>query len=388
MFSRRTPAAFAPNAFSARLAETRRAGGALVDLTETNPTRAGLAPGHDEIAPALASMEAARYEPDARGGAAARAAVARYYADAGHDVAPERIILTSSTSEAYAHLFRLLADAGDEFLVPQPSYPLFEPLAALEEARLVPYPLRYEHRWRIDAGAARALVSDRTRGVIVVSPNNPTGSMTSAAEARALEEIAAANGVAILCDEVFGDFAAEPESSDRVRTLAGARGALTFVLSGLSKVAGTPQIKAAWIVVAGPDALAHEAAERLEWIADAFLSVGAPAQIALPHLLATRRAFQARTRARLAANRAALRAGLAARPDIEILRADGGWAAVLRVPRTRAEESWCLELLARGVAVHPGHFYDFPEEAYLVLSLLPEPHAFAAGVAAIAAIDA
>jgi len=388
MFSRRTPSAFTPNLLAARLAEMRRAGARFIDLTETNPSRAGLAPEYDEIARAFAGAALARYEPDARGGARAREAVARYYADLGHDVAPERIVLTASTSEAYAHLFRLFADAGDEFLAPAPSYPLFEPLAALEETRLVPYPLRYDTRWRIDTDTVRERVGDRTRGIIVVSPNNPTGSMTSAAEARALEATAAARAIPILCDEVFGDFAAEERDGARRGSLVDARDALAFVLSGLSKIAGLPQMKLAWIVAAGPPARVREALERLEWIADAFLSVGAPAQLALPHLLANRHAFQARARARVAANRDRLRAGLAGRPDIELLHSDGGWAAVLRVPRTRSEEEWCLELLARGVIVHPGHFYDFPDEAYLVVSLLPEPGEFAAAVEEVAAIDA
>ncbi|MFN0149083.1 MAG: pyridoxal phosphate-dependent aminotransferase [bacterium] len=388
MFSRRTPSVFTPNALAARLAEARRAGARLIDLTETNPARTGLAPEYDEIAPALANAELARYEPDPRGGARAREAVARYYAGIGQAVAPERIVLTASTSEAYAHLFRLLADAGDEFLAPAPSYPLFEPLAALEETRLVSYPLRYETRWRIDTDAVGKLVNASTRGIIVVSPNNPTGSMTSEAEASELESIACKHDVPILCDEVFGDFAAEPDESSRRRTFVDVRGALAFVLSGLSKVAGLPQIKLGWIVVAGPEAQAREAVERLEWIADAFLSVGAPAQVALPHLLANRHAFQTRTRERVATNRARLGLALAARADIELLRSDGGWAAVMRVPRTRSEEAWCLELLDRGVLVHPGHYYDFHDEAYLVVSLLPEPSAFARAVDEIAAIDA
>jgi aspartate/methionine/tyrosine aminotransferase len=392
MFSRRTPHSMTPNALALRVAEKRRSGARLLDLTETNPTMAGLSPAAEEIARALAGRDLARYEPEARGAAPAREAVARYYAERAirqARVSPDRIILTASTSEAYAHIFRLLGDDGDEFLAPVPSYPLFEPLAALENVRLVPYELRYDGRWRIDAGEIARLAGPRTRAIILVSPNNPTGSVTLASEAREIEQLAGERGIAIVSDEVFGDFITAPsEASARGMlaasphhilspTLAGARDALTFVLSGLSKVAGLPQLKLGWIAAAGPERLVTEALDRLEWITDAFLSVGGPAEQALPQLLATRHAFQSRAQGRITTNRARLAAALASRPDFELLNADGGWSAVIRLPRTRSEEEWCLALLDRGVLVHPGHFYDFPDEAYIVVSLLPEASAFA-----------
>jgi alanine-synthesizing transaminase len=391
MFSRRTPHDMTPNALALRFAQKRRSGGRLLDLTETNPARAGLSPTAAEIARTLAGRDLARYEPEARGAAPAREAVARYYAERAigrERVSADRIVLTASTSEAYAHLFRLLGDAGDEFLAPIPSYPLFEPLASLENVKLVPYELRYDGRWRIDPGEIARLASPRARAIILVSPNNPTGSVTLASEARDLERLAAERGIAIVSDEVFGDFVLAPDTGDSrgstiaprdelSPTLAGARDALTFVLSGLSKVAGLPQVKLGWIAAAGPDRLVTEALDRLEWIADAFLSVGAPAEQALPELLAQRHAFQSRTLDRIGTNRARLAAALAARPDVELLSADGGWSAVIRLPRTRTEEEWCLAFLDQGVLVHPGHFYDFPDEAYVVVSLLLEPSAFA-----------
>jgi aspartate/methionine/tyrosine aminotransferase len=255
--------------------------------------------------------------------------------------------------------------------------------------KLVPYELRYDGRWRIDAGEIARLAGPRTRAIILVSPNNPTGSVTLASEAREIEQLAGERGIAIVSDEVFGDFITAPsEASARGMlaasphhilspTLAGARDALTFVLSGLSKVAGLPQLKLGWIAAAGPERLVTEALDRLEWITDAFLSVGGPAEQALPQLLATRHAFQSRAQGRITTNRARLAAALASRPDFELLNADGGWSAVIRLPRTRSEEEWCLALLDRGVLVHPGHFYDFPDEAYIVVSLLPEASAFA-----------
>jgi aspartate/methionine/tyrosine aminotransferase len=418
IFSRRLPRSFDPNPLARLLEERRRAGAPLIDLTESNPTRVGLSPSGAEIAAALPAAVAARYDPHPAGIPAAREAVARYYADRGADVDPARIVLTSSTSEAYAHLFRLLGDPGDEFLVPRPSYPLFEPLAAMECVTLAPYPLRYEGRWGIDVACLEAAAGPRTKGVIVVSPNNPTGSFARPDEALAVEDFCAGRGLALIADEVFGDFAFE-DAGPRRETFAaaparvarggapqpraGARPAapLTFVLSGLSKVAGLPQMKLAWILVSGPDPTAGpaaardgvppppavgEAMARLEWIADAFLSVSAPVQLALPELLGARHAFQRRARERVAQNRRALSEALAARPEIEALCAEGGWSAVLRLPRTRSEEEWAAALLSRGVLVHPGHFYDFEEEAYLVVSLLPEPDVFAEGVRTLASL--
>lgn len=386
MFSSRLPARFAPNALTRVLQSKIRAGAALIDLTESNPTRVGLSPSETEVAAALADPRVGHYEPEAHGILLAREAVAAYYAERGLAVPPERIVLTASTSEAYAHLFRLLGDPGDEFLVPHPSYPLFEPLAALESIRLAAYPLRYEGRWTLDADDLARRIGPRTRALIVVHPNNPTGSFVDAAAGSALEALCADRGIALIADEVFGDFALD-EGAPRRASFVDATRPLTFVLSGLSKVAGLPQIKLGWMVIGGPPRLARDARERLEWIADAFLSVGAPAQYALPRLLAGRHAFREGALARLRANQRALAEGLAARPEIEALHTEGGWSAVLRLPRTRTEEEWALALLARDVLAHPGHFFDFAEEAYLVVSLLPETAAFAEGVARLVEIS-
>ncbi len=392
MFSRRLPGRFDPNALALLLEEKRRAGARLIDLTESNPTRVGLAPPGEEIAAALADPANARHDPDPRGLLSAREAVAAYYAERGLAIAPDRVVLTTSTSEAYAHLFRLLGDPGDEFLVPRPSYPLFEPLAALECARLVPYALRYDGRWTLDPAEVARLVGPRTRAVIVVHPNNPTGSFVRADEADALEALCSERGIALVADEVFGDFVigdaggSAGDAAPRRASFVDATRALTFVLSGLSKAAGLPQIKLAWIVVAGPAALADGALTRLDWIADAFLSVSTPAMRALPRLLAGRHAYRECALARLRANRDLLAARLRARPELEMLRVEGGWSAVVRVPRTRTEEEWALALLARDVLVHPGHFYDFADEAYLVLSLLTRPDDLAEGVERLLAL--
>jgi len=375
MLSRRIPHDLAPNAWARLLEQRRAAGEPLLDLTETNPTRVGLGgAGPDELA-ALARAESACYEPDARGSATARAAVAGYYRERGTPVDPGRIVLTASTSESYAHVFRLLADPGGTFLVPSPSYPLFEPLAALEGVALRPYRLAYDGDWHLDLDSLERAFGPDVRGVIVVQPNHPTGSCLDEAERSALAGLCERHGAAVVADEVFGDFA----RSGRPAPLPGFTGeerVPTFVLSGLSKVCGMPQMKLGWMVVGGPEPARTEALRGLEWIADLFLSVATPVQVALPHLLGARHAFQWRVRERVAANLARLERLVAARPELGVLRAQGGWAAVLRVPLTMTEEQWALDLLRQGVVVHPGHFYDFAGGGHLVVSLIPEPRTF------------
>jgi aspartate/methionine/tyrosine aminotransferase len=301
-------------------------------------------------------------------------------------------VLTAGTSEAYAHLFRLLADPGGTFLVPAPSYPLFEPLAALEGVTLRRYRLAWDGRWSLDRDSlARAFEgaagAGGVRGVIVVQPNHPTGSCLDAGEIGDLEALCEAHGAAIISDEVFGDFPWPPADS-ALPGLLGPRRVPTFVLSGLSKVCGMPGMKLSWIAAAGPDAAREQALAGLEWIADLFLSVGTPVQAALPRLLEARHPFQARVRERLRANLDALRAFTARRPEFELLPAAGGWVAVLRVPLVRSEEDWTLELLRRDVVAHPGHFYEMDHGAHLVLSLIVEPRDFGAGLARIEALAA
>lgn len=381
MFASRLAWDTRPNRISEALHRRRQQGAEVLDLTESNPTRAGLlAAPAEEIASALASPRAALYEPTPEGAPEARAAVAAYYGARGVTVEPERILLTASTSESYAWLFKLLANPGDEVLVPRPSYPLFEFLASLESVRVVSYPLLYHDGWQIDFGALEPLCGPRTRAIVLVNPNNPTGSFLKYGEWARLAELCRSHGLAVICDEVFADFAFEPDES-RVTTLAANRDVLAFSLSGLSKVCGLPQMKLGWMAVSGPDAQRQEALSRLSLIADTYLSVGTPVQLAAPQLLALAVPFQTALRARLRENLALLRARVAAQPEFRLLHVEGGWYATLRVPRVRSEEEWVLGLLDRGVLVQPGFFYDFETEAYLILSLLTPPDPFAAGCA-------
>jgi hypothetical protein len=336
----------------------------VLDLTESNPTRAGFEYPGEDILSAMADPRALRYDPEPRGLLSAREAVAGYYGD----VPASRILLTASTSEAYAFLFKLLCDPGDEILSPRPSYPLFEFLAGLESVRVVQYPLRYDGSWHIDFDALERAITPRTKAIVVVNPNNPTGSFLKRDEWSRLQRL----GIPILADEVFCDYAFAPDDS-RVRTLTSASEILTFSMSGLSKIAGLPQMKLGWIVASGPG---HEAAlDRLELIADTYLSVATPVQIALPRLLAAsvtvRHQILDRTRANLE---------LLGRSTVP-LHLEGGWYATLQVPRTRSEEEWAIELLDRcSVLVQPGFYFDFESEAFLVLSLLTSTEVFAEGL--------
>ena len=378
MTSRRTAWDLAANAVAARLEAHRAAGAPLLDLTEANPTRVGLGWPPAVLAEALADPRVAAYEPTPRGLPEARAAIAAYLQARGAPAAPERVLLTASTSEAYALLFKLLCDPGDEVLVPAPSYPLLDLLADLEAVRLVRYPLRFDGAWHLDLGALAEAVGPRTRAVVVVSPSNPTGAVLAAEELAGLDALCADRGLALLGDEVFADTALVPAPS-----VLGARRCLAFHLAGLSKTCGLPQLKAGWIAAAGPDELVGPALERLEVVADAYLSVSGPAQLALPRLLAGREGFLGPLRVRLAENRAALAASARGAP-FDALPSGGGWTAVLRTGETVDEEALCLALLDDGVAVQPGFFYDFERRGNLVLSLLPEPAVFREGVARIA----
>jgi aspartate/methionine/tyrosine aminotransferase len=367
-----------PNEITALLERKRLEGTRILDLTESNPTRVGLGgAGAGEIQ-ALADQRAATYDPHPRGARGAREAVAGYYAErpgtpAGA-VSPEDLVLVASTSEAYAHLLRLLCEPGDEILVPRPSYPLFEPLAALEDVRVERYRLAYHEGWRLDLDSVEAALSPRTRALIVVQPNNPTGSCFSSADLTAAESLCAQRGIAIIADEVFGDFPRPPASAP-LPTFLGDRRALTFVLSGLSKLCGMPQMKLAWIALQGPARPREEALRRLEWIADLFLSVSTPVQLALPKLLEARHPFQAAVRTRIGANLARLRALGAGAPGFRLLEAEGGWSAVLGTPADAGD--FATEALSRHeVLVHPGHFYDITPEGSVVVSLLPEPRLF------------
>jgi alanine-synthesizing transaminase len=374
VLSTRTAWDLAANALAARTDALRASGRPVLDLAQSNPTRAGLGWEPGELAAVLADPRAATYEPSPQGLPAAREAIAQYLAARGAPLDAGRVLLTASTSEAYALLFKLLCDPGDEVLVPAPSYPLLELLADLEAVRLVRYPLRYDGSWHVDLAAIEAAMGPRTRALVTVSPANPTGAVLDPGELAALDRLCAAHDLALLCDEVFADTALVPCQS----VVAGSREALAFHLAGLSKTCGLPQLKAGWIAAAGPAARVGPALARLEVIADAYLSVSGPAQLALPALLARRERFLVPLRARLAENRATL-AGIRDAP-VSALASSGGWTAVLRIGETVDEEALCLALLDDGVAVQPGFFYDFERPGYLVVSLLTPPAEFTRGI--------
>lgn len=374
MFSSRLKFDQRPNPLTLLLGEKRRAGAEVLDLTGSNPTRAGFIYPEREILAAFADPAVLRYDPSPRGLLPAREAVSRYYAARRRDVPAARILLTASTSEAYAYLFKLLTDPGDEILVPRPSYPLFEFLAVMESVRVQQYSLRYDGAWHVDFESLERAVSERTRAVVVVSPNNPTGSFLKAGEAGRLSDFAARHRIAILVDEVFCDYAFSAAAATPTFTAEAA----VFFMSGLSKIAGLPQMKLGWIVAEGPRHA--ESLEKLEWIADTYLSVTTSVQRAAPQLLELSSGIRAQIRERTAENLASLR-GAAAGSALNVLNVEGGWCATLQVPRIRSEEEWSLALLRdRDVLVQPGFFYDFESEAYLVLSLLTPPHTFIEGV--------
>ena len=362
-YSRRLDWGLGENALARALRQRREP---FIDLTASNPARAGLAPAVD-LAP-LADARSLRTEQEPGGLATAREAVSAYYADSrGAAVDPDRILLTASTSEAYALLFKLLCDPGDSVLVPEPSYPLFGYLTALEGVEALPYPLRFDGEWHLDAAALEP--GPRTRAVLAVSPGNPTGAFLKQAERDALAGVCRGAGCALICDEVFADYALVPDPR-RVPTVLAHQDVLAFALSGVSKVCGLPQLKLGWCAACGPEEEVGRALRRLELIADTYLSVSMPVQLAAPALLAARHAFQRRVLDRLRSNRAALLRARPAGAPWDVLPAEAGWSAILSVPRTRTEEEWALLLLEQGVLAHPGYFFDFAAGAHLVVSLL------------------
>jgi len=447
MFSERTNWKLAQNRLTQALAEVRAGGGKVLDLTASNPTRVGLEYDSRAILQALGSARALDYDPQAKGLREAREAVAGYYRDrsgrgerdvasnvstTGCEVDPERIVLTTSTSEGYSFVFRLLCNAGDELLVPKPSYPLFEFLADLQDVKVVPYPLIYDHGWQMDFPSLEKAMTARTRGVVVVHPNNPTGSYVKAGELELLNGFCRERRLVLVVDEVFLDYgletsgakapaaeehnrsaesAAPPKSRARgntgspsprsgqalhlgrddsaqinVGSFAGNREVLTFTLSGVSKISGLPQMKVAWVVTSGPQKLVEAAMGRLEVIADTYLSMNAPVQWAVPVLLEQRKTIKRQLMERVRANLAELDRQLAGQKACSRLSVEGGWYAVLRVPVTRSDEELAIELVReKRVLVHPGHFYDFPGDGYLVLSLITERAEFGEGIGRVLA---
>ncbi|HKW62463.1 MAG TPA: pyridoxal phosphate-dependent aminotransferase [Candidatus Acidoferrum sp.] len=379
MFADRTKWNLAPNRLSEVLARHRAEGKPLIDLTASNPTECGFAYDERAILTALQNSAALKYKPEPQGLLSARQAVAEYYPERGVNVHVDNIFLTTSTSEAYSYVFRLLCNPGDEILIPAPSYPLFDFLADIQDVKPVRYPLLYDHGWQIDFHALEQAITPRTRAVIVVHPNNPTGHFTKRAEAEGLTSISAKRGLALIVDEVFLDFSVAPGFSPA--SLAANRDVLTFTLSGISKICGLPQMKAAWLVVSGPQESMSEAKARLEVLADTFLSMNAPVQLALPTFLSLGHAFQKQLMERVCRNLAELDRQLALQKLCSRLAVEGGWYAVLRAPATRPDEDLALTLLSeKGVYVHPGHFYDFPREGFLVVSLICEETEFKIGL--------
>ncbi len=378
MFAKRTNWNLAPNRLSEALAVYRAAGKPMLDLTVSNPTECGFEYDSSAVLNALSNPAVLSYEPNPRGLESARRAVAGYYAERKDEVSIEDIFLTTSTSEAYSYILRTLCDPGDEVLIPSPSYPLFDFLADIQDVSLVRYPLLYDHGWQIDFHALEQAITPRTRGVIVVHPNNPTGHFVKSADLAKLNSICAAREMAIIADEVFLDFTLE---ENRPASFAANRGAPTFTLSGLSKISGLPQMKAAWLIASGPQPWKSEALARLEVIADTYLSVNAPVQLAIPRFLEQRHAFQEQVISRVRRNLAELDRQLAMQKACSRLTVEGGWCAVLRVPATRSDEDLAINLLtAQGVSVHPGHFYEFPADGYLIVSLITPERTFAGGI--------
>jgi alanine-synthesizing transaminase len=411
-FSERTNWKLAQNRFTQAVEEAQARGVKLLDLTASNPTRVGLDYDSQTILSALASPHSLDYDAQSKGLLSARLAVASYYRDEHQicDLDAERIVLTNSTSEGYSHVFRLLCNAGDELLVPKPSYPLFEFLADLQDVKLVPYPLLYDHGWQIDFPSMGSALTERTKGVIVVHPNNPTGSHVHAEEIVLLNAFCREHSLAVIADEVFLDYrllkdlaggavrqdcralldrtagGGHPHMAfgsplPRDASFAGNRDVLTFTLSGLSKISALPQMKVAWVITSGPAEDVGAAIARLEVIADTYLSMNAPIQWAVPVLLDQRKSIQRQLLERVRANLEELDRQLADRTSCQRLTVEGGWYAVLRVPVTRSDEELAIELVReKSVLVHPGHFYDFPTDGYLILSLISSREEFAEGI--------
>jgi alanine-synthesizing transaminase len=379
-FSGRLPAALEANRVSHTLGALRRRGAEIIDLTESNPTRAGFHYPADLLMP-LADVRALSYHPDPLGLIDAREAVADDFRRRNVTVDPGRIALTASTSEAYSLLFKVLCDPGDEVLVPQPSYPLFEFLTRLDAVVAVPYWLEYHGRWSIDISSVERALTSRTRALLLVSPNNPTGNFTSASDLETVARLCGSRGVAVISDEVFADYELAGSTIGR-GVVATRTDVLGFTLGGLSKSIGLPQAKLGWMAVSGSNSVVDETMPRVELACDTYLSVSTPIQVAAREVLERGAKIRSQIQDRVRANLARCAALVAAHPACTLLHAEGGWSAVIRVPTLESEEELMLALLVeRSVLAHPGYFFDFPKESFVIVSLLTPEAAFAEGIA-------
>jgi len=384
MFSNRTAWNLEPNPLSKALADRLSSGKPVIDLTESNPTKCGFHFEAERILRALSGPAGLNYDPSPQGLLTARNAVVDYYRSRNCAINVSDIFLTTSTSEAYSFLFRTLCNPGDEVLIPQPGYPLFNFLADIQDVGTAPYPLIYDYGWQIDFHSLQRAITPRTRAIVVVNPNNPTGHFCKPDDMHRLNQICLEGRLALIADEVFLDFSL---GKGVVQSFAANSEALTFTMSGLSKISGLPQMKVAWLIATGPEALKRQAVARLEMIADTYLSMNTPMQSAVPVLLELRHSFQQQCIARTRNNLAQLDKLLATQKWCTRLNLEGGWYAVVKVPAAGSDGDLALELLnSRGVYVHPGHFYDFPADGCVVVSLIAPELSFATGIEALVAL--
>ena len=379
MFSSRVPADLGPNTVAAAVERMRLSGRGFDDLTISNPTAAGI-DYPPELLAGLSDERALKYDPQPLGMFPAREAVAHEYARHGVRVPPSHVVLTASSSESYTWLFKLLCDPGESVLVPTPSYPLFEHLTRLENVHALPYRIEYHGSWSIDLDDLRYAIDETTRAILVVSPNNPTGGWLKRDELAALVELCAAHHLVLIGDEVFAEYPVDP-APGTIRTVIDQEDVLAISLGGLSKSVGLPQVKLGWMALRGPAAALHPALIRLELVADTFLSVGTPVQIATPRLLVEGELVRRQILQRVRSNYRLLQQAVTPFPACQVLRTEGGWSAVIRIPHTMPEDQRVVRLLEQDhVLVHPGYFFDFPREGYLVASLLVRPDLFRSAI--------
>jgi alanine-synthesizing transaminase len=378
MFSSRTDWNLTPNALSQLLAEKRKRGEQILDLTESNPTRCNFS-YNPELLQALSSERTFQYEPDPHGLLSARKAIAEYYHQRATPVDPSNLFLTASTSEAYSYLFRLLCNPGESVLVPKPSYPLFDYLCTLNDVEVRHYRLTYDDEWCMDFDSVRAAIDTSTKALLVVHPNNPTGSFVKNREKEEILGLVQRHSMALIADEVFAEYSLT-ESEGRHESFASEGRSLVFTLNGISKLLGMPQMKLGWITVSGESGIVRNAMDRLEIICDTYLSTGTPIQRALPSFLDNGRRITDQIRRRIKANYDSLRS-MTAQSSVSLFNAEGGWNVIVQFPRIMSDEEWALLILKEcNVLLHPGHFFEIEQEACFVMSLLPQESVFSNGI--------